>query len=147
MMRAGLIRQPKWGHLKELHAAIKSCSKLLLHGAHKTFSLGPLQQVRKLRTVSFLEIGNLCLISFEKHLSKLFLDHSTLKIQAYVFQGNSGQCAAFLVNNDGKQEVEVLFQSNSYKLPQKSISILPDCKTMTFNTAKVWHLYTQLNFS
>jgi hypothetical protein len=51
------------------------------------------------------------------------------------------------VNNDGKQEVEVLFQSNSYKLPQKSISILPDCKTMTFNTAKVWHLYTQLNFS
>jgi hypothetical protein len=50
------------------------------------------------------------------------------------------------VNNDGKQ-VEVLFQSNSYKLPQKSISILPDCKTVTFNTAKVWHLYTQLNFS
>ncbi|KAL3592457.1 hypothetical protein D5086_011097 [Populus alba] len=101
----GLIRQPKWGHLKELHAAIKSCSKLLLHGAHKTLSLGPLQQ-------------------------------------AYVFQGNSGQCAAFLVNNDGKQEVEVLFQSNSYKLPEKSISILPDCKTMTFNTAKVNAQYT-----
>ncbi|KAJ6774191.1 BETA-GALACTOSIDASE [Salix purpurea] len=101
----GLVRQPKWGHLKELHAAIKSCSKLLLDGAYKTFSLGPLQQ-------------------------------------AYVFQGNSGQCAAFLVNNDGKQEVEVLFQSNSYKLPQKSISILPDCKTVTFNTAIVNAQYT-----
>ncbi|KAJ6412639.1 hypothetical protein OIU84_005645 [Salix udensis] len=101
----GLVRQPKWGHLKELHAAIKSCSKLLLDGAYKTFSLGPLQQ-------------------------------------AYVFQGNSGQCAAFLVNNDGKQEVEVLFQSNSYKLPQKSISILPDCKTVTFNTATVNAQYT-----
>lgn len=26
----GLIRQPKWGYLKELHAAIKSCSQPLL---------------------------------------------------------------------------------------------------------------------
>ncbi|KAJ6352714.1 hypothetical protein OIU76_001859 [Salix suchowensis] len=93
----GLIRQPKWGHLKELHAAIKSCSKLLLDGAYKTFSLGPLQQ-----------------------------DND----------------AAFLVNNDGKQDVGVLFQSNSYKLPQKSISILPDCKTVTFNTAIVNAQYT-----
>ncbi|CAK7346941.1 unnamed protein product [Dovyalis caffra] len=55
---------------------------------------------------------------------------------------NSGECAAFLVNNDKKQEVEVLFQSNSYKLPQKSISILPDCKTVTFNTEKVNAQYT-----
>ncbi|XP_052198181.1 beta-galactosidase 6 isoform X2 [Diospyros lotus] len=40
----GLIRQPKWGHLKQLHAAIKSCSVTLLHGVHTNFSLGQLQE-------------------------------------------------------------------------------------------------------
>ncbi|KAJ9166686.1 hypothetical protein P3X46_021396 [Hevea brasiliensis] len=96
----GLIRQPKWGHLKELHTTIKSCSKTLLNGAHDTFPLGKLQE-------------------------------------AYVFRGNSGECVAFLVNNDMRKDVKVLFQNISYELPHKSISILPDCKTITFNTAQV----------
>ncbi|GMP61373.1 hypothetical protein CsSME_00023868 [Camellia sinensis var. sinensis] len=56
--------------------------------------------------------------------------------QAYVFQGQPGQCAAFLVNNDGRNDVQVMFQNSSYELPRKSISILPDCKTVAFNTAK-----------
>ncbi|CAL0319747.1 unnamed protein product [Lupinus luteus] len=41
----GLFRQPKWGHLKELHAAIKSCSTTLLQGVPRNFSLGQLQEV------------------------------------------------------------------------------------------------------
>ncbi|KAG8378241.1 hypothetical protein BUALT_Bualt08G0117200 [Buddleja alternifolia] len=41
----GLIRQPKWGHLKELHAAIKLCSQTLLYGAQTNISLGELQEV------------------------------------------------------------------------------------------------------
>ena len=45
-MISGLIRQPKWGHLKELHAAIKLSSKALLSGAQTILSLGRLQQVR-----------------------------------------------------------------------------------------------------
>lgn len=57
-------------------------------------------------------------------------------VQAYVFQMNSGECAAFLVNN-GKRRVNVHFNSFTYDLPQKSISILPDCNTTVFNTAKV----------
>ncbi|XP_044470349.1 beta-galactosidase 6-like [Mangifera indica] len=40
----GLMRQPKWGHLKELHAAIKLCSTPLLEGVQTNFSLGPLQE-------------------------------------------------------------------------------------------------------
>ncbi|KAG8633151.1 hypothetical protein MANES_18G079900v8 [Manihot esculenta] len=96
----GLIRQPKWGHLKELHTTIKSCSKTLLNGVRDIFPLGELQQ-------------------------------------AYVFKENSGECVAFLVNNDLTQDVRVLFQDISFDLPHKSISILPDCKTITFNTAKV----------
>lgn len=41
----GLTRQPKWGHLKELHAAINSCSETLLQGNPSNFSLGQLQEV------------------------------------------------------------------------------------------------------
>ncbi|KAJ7965526.1 Beta-galactosidase [Quillaja saponaria] len=96
----GLIRQPKWGHLKELHAAIKLCMKPLLSGEHITFPIGELQQ-------------------------------------AYVFKGNSEECAAFLVNDDGRRNVLVLFENSSYVLPPKSISILPDCRTVAFNSAKV----------
>lgn len=42
----GLMRQPQWGHLTELHGTIKSCSKALLYGTPVDTSLGPLQQVR-----------------------------------------------------------------------------------------------------
>jgi hypothetical protein len=41
----GLIRQPKWGHLKELHAAIKVCSATLVQGERTNFSLGQHQEV------------------------------------------------------------------------------------------------------
>lgn len=56
--------------------------------------------------------------------------------QAYVFQVKSGECAAFLVNK-GPKDASVVFQNSPYQLPRKSISILPDCKTVAFNTAKV----------
>ncbi|XP_065880774.1 beta-galactosidase 16-like [Euphorbia lathyris] len=95
----GLIRQPKWGHLKDLHAAIKSCSKALIGGA-ESFPIGHLQE-------------------------------------AFVFRGNSGECAAFLANYNWRRNARIFFQNRSYDLPPKSISILPDCETITFNTAKV----------
>lgn len=44
---AGLLRQPKWGHLKELHAAVKLCEEPLLSGLQTTISLGKLQTVSK----------------------------------------------------------------------------------------------------
>ncbi|KAJ0231265.1 Beta-galactosidase 6 [Hirschfeldia incana] len=40
----GLLRQPKYGHLKELHTAIKSTANPLLHGKQTLLSLGPMQQ-------------------------------------------------------------------------------------------------------
>ncbi|KAM2449598.1 hypothetical protein PS1_019684 [Malus domestica] len=95
----GSVRQPKWGHLKELHAAVKLASNPLLSGDHTNVSLGELQD-------------------------------------AYVFQVKSGECAAFLVNK-GPKDASVVFQNSPYQLPRKSISILPDCKTVAFNTAKV----------
>ena len=41
----GLKRQPKWGHLKDLHAAIKLCSTTLLQGVRTNYSLGQQQEV------------------------------------------------------------------------------------------------------
>ncbi|XP_035545602.1 beta-galactosidase 6-like [Juglans regia] len=96
----GLIRQPKWGHLKELHAAMKQCSATLLQGVRTNFSLGQYQE-------------------------------------AYVFQEETGGgCVAFLTNYDG-HNVTVQFQNTAFELLPKSISILRDCETVIFNTAKV----------
>ena len=63
-------------------------------------------------------------------------------MQAYVYQNNNSEeeCAAFLVNN-GSREARVVFQGHRYVLPRKSIIILPDCKTVAFNTAMVTEQY------
>jgi hypothetical protein len=38
---AGIIRQQKWGHLKDVHKAIKLCEKALIATDPKITSLGP----------------------------------------------------------------------------------------------------------
>ncbi|KAI3726563.1 hypothetical protein L1987_66361 [Smallanthus sonchifolius] len=101
----GIIRQPKYGHLKHMHAALKLCSNVLLCGELTTEHLGTNQD-------------------------------------AYVYNGSSGICAAFLINNSSQESVQVTFRNYSYSLPSKSISILPDCKNVVFNTAMV---STQVN--
>ncbi|XP_022991143.1 beta-galactosidase 16-like [Cucurbita maxima] len=95
----GLIREPKWSHLKELHASVKLCTKPLLYGTKSNISLG-------------------------------------IRQNAFVFKTKSRECAAFLVNR-GVKDVSVLFQNVTYELPSYSISILPDCKTVAFNTKRV----------
>ncbi|KAI3461948.1 hypothetical protein Pfo_018611 [Paulownia fortunei] len=96
----GLIRQPKYGHLKELHRAVKLCEKALVSTDPIVTSLGSLQQ-------------------------------------AHVYSSESGDCAAFLSNYDTKSAVRVMFNNMHYNLPPWSISILPDCRNVVFNTAKV----------
>ncbi|KAB1210500.1 Beta-galactosidase 3 [Morella rubra] len=96
----GLPRLPKWGHLKELHGAIKLCEHVLLSGESIHTSLGPSQE-------------------------------------ADVYTDSSGACAAFISNMDEKNDKTVEFQNASYHLPAWSVSILPDCKNVVFNTAKV----------
>ncbi|CAK9879498.1 unnamed protein product [Sphagnum jensenii] len=96
----GLIRQPKWGHLKELHAAIKLCEPALtaIQGDPTYIWLGSQQE-------------------------------------AHVYSAN-GHCAAFLANIDNRRKVTVHFRGQSYLLPPWSVSILPDCKKVIFNTAQ-----------
>ncbi|KAF2322144.1 hypothetical protein GH714_008025 [Hevea brasiliensis] len=96
----GLIRQPKYGHLKDLHKAIKSCEKALLNADPTVENLGAYKQ-------------------------------------AHVFSSNSGDCAAFLVNYHPNGTGKLTFNNMHYSLPPWSISILPDCKNVVFNTAQV----------
>ncbi|KAJ4966033.1 hypothetical protein NE237_017882 [Protea cynaroides] len=96
----GMIRQPKYGHLKELHRAIKLCERPLVSADPIVTSLGRFQQ-------------------------------------AHVFSSTSGDCAAFITNNDPNSVAGVMFNNMQYNLPPWSISILPDCKNVVFNTAKV----------
>ncbi|GMJ15424.1 beta-galactosidase 5 [Hibiscus trionum] len=95
----GLIRQPKYGHLKELHGAIKLCEHALVSSDPTVTSLGTYHQ-------------------------------------AHVFSSN-GSCAAFLSNYHTKSAARVIFNDRHYNLPPWSISILPDCRNVVFNTAKV----------
>ncbi|XP_044510311.1 beta-galactosidase 5-like [Mangifera indica] len=96
----GLIRQPKYGHLKELHKAIKLCEHALVSSDPTVTSLGTYHQ-------------------------------------AHVFSPGQGRCAAFLSNYHSSSPAMVMFNGRHYNLPPWSISILPDCKNVIFNTATV----------
>ncbi|KAL9414814.1 hypothetical protein AB3S75_043137 [Citrus x aurantiifolia] len=96
----GLIREPKYGHLKELHKAIKLCENTLLTANPTVTSLGNYEE-------------------------------------AHVFSSESGHCAAFLSNYHTESAARVTFNNREYNLPPWSISILPDCKNVIFNTANV----------
>ncbi|XP_027363193.1 beta-galactosidase-like isoform X2 [Abrus precatorius] len=95
----GLQNEPKWGHLRDLHKAIKQCEPALVSTDPTVTSLG-------------------------------------YNLEAHVFK-TSGASAAFLANYDTKSSAKAKFGSGQYDLPPWSISILPDCKTEVFNTAKV----------
>lgn len=129
----GLFRQPKYGHLKELHAAIKSCSTTLLQGVQRNFSLGELQEVSNVK-FSFCNrfIFTWCnsIILIRRHLFHF-------DPQGYVFEEENGGCVALLINNDKGNNVTIQFRNSSYDLLPKSISILPDCQNVAFNTANV----------
>lgn len=47
MLFSGILRQPKWGHLKDLHAAIKLCEPALIavDGSPQYVKLGSMQEV------------------------------------------------------------------------------------------------------
>ncbi|KAL0383934.1 UNVERIFIED_CONTAM: Beta-galactosidase 14 [Sesamum radiatum] len=91
---------PKFGHLRDLHRALRLSKKALLKGTPR---------VQKINE-------DLEIITFEK----------------------DNICAAFLTNNDTKEAATIKFRGLDYYLPPKSISILPDCKTVVYNTQTMW---------
>ncbi|KAH9625859.1 hypothetical protein KSS87_009968 [Heliosperma pusillum] len=57
--------------------------------------------------------------------------------EADVYTDSYGDCAAFLANMDNKTDRVVQFRNMTYHLPAWSVSILPDCKNVIYNSAKV----------
>ncbi|XP_039138948.1 beta-galactosidase 11-like [Dioscorea cayenensis subsp. rotundata] len=97
----GLQKEPKWGHLKDLHHALALSRKALLWGVPSKQKLGQ-------------------------------------DVEAWVYElPKHNVCAAFLTNNHSRFDKSINFRGVDYFLPHRSISILPDCKTVVFNTQKV----------
>ncbi|KAJ7563919.1 hypothetical protein O6H91_03G130300 [Diphasiastrum complanatum] len=96
----GKLRQQKWGHLRDLHKALKLCETALTFGDPQYISLGSLQE-------------------------------------AHVYSNGSSICAAFLANTDSGASATVTYNGQTYELPAWSVSILPGCKQVVYNTAKV----------
>ncbi|KAB2600428.1 hypothetical protein D8674_010699 [Pyrus ussuriensis x Pyrus communis] len=55
-------------------------------------------------------------------------------------------CAAFMTNNNFKTQATVNWRGVDYYLPPHSISILPDCKTVVFNTQRIFAQHNSRNF-
>ncbi|KAL6496531.1 hypothetical protein OROGR_029789 [Orobanche gracilis] len=96
----GLPNEPKYGHLTNLHKAIKQCEPALVSSYPTVTWPGKNQEV-------------------------------------HVFRSKSGACSAFLSNYDPTYSTKLTFQNVQYDLPPWSISILPDCKTEVYNTARI----------
>lgn len=132
---AGLLRQPKWGHLRNLHRAIKQAEPALVSGDPTIRSIGNYEKVKlSLRISPTCMAMRLCQMQ-EKNISRY--SWTGRFFQAYVFKSKNGACAAFLSNYHVKSAVRIRFDGRHYDLPAWSISILPDCKTAVFNTATV----------
>ncbi|XP_017226067.1 beta-galactosidase 9 isoform X2 [Daucus carota subsp. sativus] len=109
----GLLSQPKWGHLKDLHAAIKLCEPALVAADSPQYmKLGPQQEAHVYR-------GNI-----------------TQGLNT-AFSKSKSVCAAFLANIDEHTAADVKFLGQVYTLPPWSVSILPDCRHVAYSTAKV----------
>ncbi|GER50249.1 beta-galactosidase [Striga asiatica] len=106
----GLKREPKFGHLRDLHRALRLSKKPLLWGT--------------------------------PHVQKISED---LEITTYEKEGTK-ICAAFLTNNNSREDATINFRGVDYFLPAKSISILPDCRTVVFNTQTVVSQHSARNF-
>ena len=55
-------------------------------------------------------------------------------------------CAAFITNNHTNQAATISFRGSNYFLPAHSISVLPDCKTVVYNTQNIVSQHNKRNF-
>ncbi|XP_061342159.1 beta-galactosidase 13-like [Gastrolobium bilobum] len=88
---------------------------------------------------------NLCkkaLFSGEPTTKRLSQFHEIIVYE----KAGSDSCAAFITNNHTKAEKTINFRGSDYYLPPRSISILPDCKTVVFNTQNIVSQHSSRNF-
>ena len=125
----GLLREPKYGHLKDLHKALRLSQKALLWGV---------PSIEKISEDLEVSISIYCWFRNRNKWNYVYwqVKDVVMKIRTYEKPGTQ-ICAAFLNNNSTKSPETIKFRGQDYYLPRKSISILPDCKTMVFNTQSV----------
>ncbi|XP_030507420.2 beta-galactosidase 9-like [Cannabis sativa] len=110
----GLLSEPKWGHLKDLHAAIKLCEpSLVAADSPQYIKLGPKQEAH------------------------VYSENVLGEDLNFSLNQTKSRCSAFLANIDEHNSATVTFRGQKYNLPAWSVSILPDCKNTVFNSAKV----------
>ncbi|XP_027355010.1 beta-galactosidase 13-like [Abrus precatorius] len=97
----GLRREPKYGHLKDVHRALNLCKKAMFSSQSKVNKISQYHEI----------------IVFERP--------------------GSNTCAAFITNNHTQTPATINFRGSEYYLPPRSISILPDCKNVVFNTQNI----------
>nr|XP_017217998.1 PREDICTED: beta-galactosidase 13-like [Daucus carota subsp. sativus] len=107
----GLRRDPKFGHLRDVHRALRLSKKALFKGAKSEQKIN-------------------------EHVRAVIYDKP----------GDASICAAFLINNSTKIPATVKFRELDFYVPAKSISILPDCKTVVYNSDTVVSQHNSRNF-
>jgi hypothetical protein len=64
-----------------------------------------------------------------------------LYIYLFIYQGTiystEKGSSCFLTNTDSRNDTTINFQGIDYEVPAWSVSILPDCQDVEYNTAKV----------
>uniref|UniRef100_A0A7N0VCA4 beta-galactosidase n=1 Tax=Kalanchoe fedtschenkoi TaxID=63787 RepID=A0A7N0VCA4_KALFE len=95
----GNPKQPKWGHLKQLHNVLFSIENTLTYG-----------------NSTDTDLGN--------------------GVVTTVFATNETS-SCFISNTNETSDATVAYQGNQYHVPAWSVSILPDCQTEEYNSAKI----------
>ncbi|KAI5431764.1 hypothetical protein KIW84_035801 [Lathyrus oleraceus] len=112
--RHGLLNEPKWGHSKNLQAALRPRELALVVADSPTY----IKPGRKP----------------EAHVYQA--DVHTEGFNLSMPQA-SNKCSTFLANIDEYEAATVTFHGQTYIIPPWFVSLLPDCRSMVFNTAKV----------
>ncbi|CAI9275733.1 unnamed protein product [Lactuca saligna] len=106
----GLIRDPKWSHLRDLHKTLRLVKNSFLLGTQKIKNINKFVQI----------------ITYEKP--------------------ESNMCLAFLSNRHKKIHRTIDFRGKNYFLPRRSVAILPDCKTVVYNTELIVSQHNSRSF-
>lgn len=105
----GLVNEPKWGHLRDLHKAIKQCEPALIAVDPTVTYFGKNLEVNSI-------IQFMIKLRF-KIVTVLKICFVNLILQAHVYYISSSVCVAFLANYDTKSAATVTFGNSHHDLP------------------------------
>lgn len=123
------MNQPKWGHLKELHHLLYSLEDVLLYGNATNTDYGRMMSVSTIH-----ELILYYYILFVQYFMNLMTSFYVVQSTIYEYKGKK---VCFLGNANDKDDISITFEGRNYTTPAWSVTILPDCKTEVYNTARV----------